>query len=114
VNVSFGFLAFGPELSDQKIFFEVGNAWNQPVTLASICIPLPGNRTMALFRLEGETPMPVALTPGQSTKFWVNSAQLEAETINAGIRRHGKFQIMARDALGNKYLSNWTSFKPTK
>lgn len=47
VNVSFGFLAFGPRLSDQKTFFEVGNGWNQPVTLASLCMPLPGKRSMA-------------------------------------------------------------------
>ena len=38
VQVSFGFLGYGPELSDEKIFFEVGNSWEHPVTLASMCI----------------------------------------------------------------------------
>lgn len=101
VNVSFGFLAFGPRLSDQKTFFEVGNGWNQPVTLASLCMPLPGKRSMAFPQLDGEMPMPVVLTPGQSTKFWMNSDDLEAETLQAGIGHRAKFRIIARDALGN-------------
>jgi hypothetical protein len=114
VNVSFGFLTYGPELSDQKIFFEVGNPWDQSVTLASTCIPLPGKGSMAFLQLDGERQMPVVLTPGMSTRFWLNSAELEAETIKAGIGRHGKFQVMARDALGDEYLSNEVSFKPMK
>ncbi len=114
VHVSFGMLVFGPQTSDQKIIFEVANGWERPVTLASICIPLPNKRTMAFFQLEGEKQMPVALTPGMSTKFWMNSDELEAETIKAGIGKHGKFRVMARDALGNEYLSNNISFKPMK
>jgi hypothetical protein len=114
IRVSFGFLTDGPELSDQKILFEVGNAWNQSVTLASMCIPLPGKRSLTFFQLDGERQMPVVLTPGISTRFWLNSDQLEAETIKAGVGRHEKFRVMARDALGNEYLSNSTSFKPMK
>ena len=114
IHVSFGFLTYGPELSDQKILFEVGNAWDQPVTVASMCIPLQGKRSMAFLQLEGERQMPVVLTPGMSTRFWLNSDQLEAETIKAGIGRHEKFRVMARDALGNEYLSNSISFKPMK
>jgi hypothetical protein len=114
IHVSFGFLTYGPRLSDQKIFFEIGNAWDQSVTLASMCIPLPGKRSMAFFQLDGERPMPVVLTPGMSTRFWLNSDELEAETIKAGIGRHEEFRVMARDALGNEYLSNSVSFKPIK
>lgn len=58
-------------------------------------------------------PMPVVLTPGQSTKFWMNSDDLEAETLQAGIGHRAKFRIIARDALGNEYLSNRISFKPS-
>jgi hypothetical protein len=105
IKVNFGFLVFGPELSDQKIFFEIGNAWNQSITLSSLCIPLPDKRTMAFFNLEGEKQMPVVLTPGMSTRYWLDSAQVEAETIGAGITRHSKFRVMARDTLGNEYLS---------
>lgn len=114
IHVSFGFLTYGPRLSDQKIFFEVGNAWDQSVTLASMCIPLPAKRSMAFFQLDGERQMPVVLTPGMSTRFWLNSDELEAETIKAGIGRHEEFRVMARDALGNEYLSNSVSFKPMK
>jgi hypothetical protein len=114
VHVSFGFLTYGPELSDQKILVEVGNAWDQPVTLASICIPLPGKRSLAFLHLDGEKQMPVLLTPGTSTRFWLNSDELKPETVKAGIRRHQKFWVMVRDALGNEYLSNSISFKPMK
>ena len=114
VHVSFGFLTFGPELSDQKIFFEVGNSWNQTITLASMCIPLPGKRSMVFFQVDGEHQMPVALAPGMSTRFWLNADQLETDTVKAGIGPHEKFQVMARDALGNEYLSNTVSFKPMK
>ena len=114
IHVSFGFLSHGPELSDQKILFEAGNARDQSITLASMCIPLSGKRSMAFLQLDGERPMPVLLTPGTSTRFWLNSNELEAETIRAGIRRHQKFRVMARDALGNEYLSNSISFKPMK
>lgn len=114
VQVSFGFLTVGPHLSDQKIFFEIGNGWSQSVTLASLCLPLPGNRSMAFIEIDGEKPMPVALAPGQSTRFWMNSDALEAGTFEAGLERHAKFRIMVRDALGNEYLSNKVSFKPGK
>ena len=114
IHVSFGFLSHGPELSDQKILFEAGNARDQSITLASMCIPLSGKRSMAFLQLDGERPMTVLLTPGTSTRFWLNSNELEAETIRAGIRCHQKFRVMARDALGNEYLSNSISFKPMK
>lgn len=114
VNVSFGFIPLGPELGDQMIFFEIGNGWSHPITLSSLCIPLSGNRNMALFNMDGEQRLPVALTPGQSTRFWMNAARMEAETIKAGIGRHGKFQVLAQDALGNKYFSKPVSFKPGK
>jgi hypothetical protein len=80
VNVSFGFLAFGRELSDQKVFFEVGNPWNQSITLASLSIPLPNKGSLAFFDLEGQNKMSFALPPGMSTRFWINSNELEAET----------------------------------
>src|ERR1019366_6223127 len=87
VHASFGWFTYGPGmgLGDEKIFFNVGNSWDQPVTLASICIPLPGKRSMGFFELEGERQMPVVLTPGTSTRFWLNSDQVEAETIKGGI-----------------------------
>jgi hypothetical protein len=114
VNVSFGFLTFGRELSDQKIIFEVGNPWNQNVTLASLLIPLPNKKSLIFFDLEGQNKMPHVLAPGTSTRFWIDSGQLEADTIKGGIRHHGKFEVVACDALGNKYRSNPISFKPVK
>jgi len=114
VHVSFGFLTFGPELSDQKIFFEVGNPWNRTITLARMYVPLLDKRSVALFRLDGEHQMPVALTPGMSTRFWLNSDQFKAEIIKAGIGQEEKFRVMACDALQNEYRSNAVSFKPMK
>jgi hypothetical protein len=114
VHVSFGFLVFGAELGNQRVLIDVGNGWNQTITLAGICIPLPDNRSLVFPHLEGERQMPIALAPGISTRFWYNSDALEAETIKAGIGRHEKFRVMAYDALDNKYLSNSISFKPMK
>jgi hypothetical protein len=67
---------------------------------------------MAFLQLGGQNQMPVALAPGASTRFWLNAAQVETDTIQAGISRHQKFRVMARDALENEYLSNRISFKP--
>ena len=114
VRVTFGFLTFGPQLSDEKIFFDVGNPWNQSITVVSLLIPLPDKRSIAFLELEGQNQMPVTLAPGISTQFWFNLDQLAAETFKAGINRHRKFRVMARDALGNEYLSNPVSLKPTK
>jgi hypothetical protein len=114
VHVSFGFFAFGSQLGDQKIVFNVGNPWHQTITLVRMCIPLTGKGSLAFFHLEGDNQMPVVLTPGMSTRFWLNSDELEADTIKAGIGHHKKFRVMAGDALGNEYLSNKVSFKPVK
>ena len=106
-------LASRHQLSDQQIFFEVGNPSIQSITLSSMCIPLPDKRTMAFIHLDGEKPMPVLLAPGQATRFWMDCDALERNTIRAGIGRHAKFRVMARDALGNKYVSDALSIKPS-
>jgi hypothetical protein len=114
VHIGFGCIGYGSELSDQKVLFDVGNGWNQTITLTSMCIPLPDKRQLALIRLEGEQQIPVALAPGSSTRFWFNADQLQAWTTSAGIRHDEKFRVMACDALGNEYLSNSISFEPMK
>ena len=53
-------IGVGPELSDQKVFFDVGNAWNQPITPADIKIPLPDKCSLVFLHLEGERELPVA------------------------------------------------------
>jgi hypothetical protein len=114
VHVSFGFFTFGSQLGDQKIIFNVGNPWHQTITLVRMFIPLPSKGSLAFFHLDGDSQMPVALAPGMSTRFWLNSDELEADIIKAGIGRNKKFRVMAGDALGNEYLSNKVSFKPVK
>ena len=44
----------------------------------------------------------------------VTKAVTVATTIKAGIGRHEKFRVMARDAFRNEYLSNSISFKRMK
>lgn len=114
VRAYFGFVGLGPAVSDYKIFFDVGNGWNQTITLISICIPFPDKRSMAFPSLEGTQHMPVALSPGSSTLFWHSSDNLEGQMVKEGIGPHEKFRVMARDALGNEYLSNSVSFKPER
>jgi hypothetical protein len=103
---------YGHESSDQKIFFDAGNSWSQPITLVSLCIPLTGKRSMAFVGFEGPNQMPAVLAPGSAVKFWASADDVEGDTITAGIGRHQQFRVMARDALGNEYLSNRISFKP--
>jgi hypothetical protein len=40
VHLAFGFVGFGSELSKCKVLIDVGNAGNQSITLASLCIPV--------------------------------------------------------------------------
>ena len=99
--------------ADEQVIVEVGNGWSQPITLTSLCVPLPGKLELKFHRMNGDRQLPVVLTPGISTRFWFDPSAFEAEVIKAGIGAHEKFRVMAGDALGNKYLSNRYSFKPT-
>jgi hypothetical protein len=99
--------------ADEQVIVEVGNGWSQPITLTSLCVPLPRKLELKFHRMNGDSQLPVVLTPGTSTRFWFDPSAFEAEVIKAGIGAHEKFRVLAGDALGNKYLSNRYSFKPT-
>jgi hypothetical protein len=113
VHLSFGFLTYGPQLSDQKVFIEVGNPWTASITVTSLHIPLPDKKSMVLLNLDGEKKMPVELLPGTSARLWIGAEELKTETIKASLPPPTKFKVIASDALGNHHSSNKVSFKRT-
>jgi hypothetical protein len=113
VRLSFGFLTYDspPRLSDQKFIINADNPSPRNVTLVALSIPLPKKRSLALIHLDGQRQMPVDLGPGSSAQFWIDSDELESQTIKAGMKQHGKFRVIARDALGNEHRSSKKSLK---
>jgi hypothetical protein len=57
VNLAFGFLGYGPDLSDQMLLFNVANASERPVQIASVRFPLKNSNMFFPF-LEGEKRIP--------------------------------------------------------
>jgi hypothetical protein len=78
VNLAFGFLTYGPELSEQMMLFTVANPSHRPVQLTSIRLPVKNGGNMVFPHLEGEKRLPCMIEPGTSSKFWVQLADVEA------------------------------------
>jgi hypothetical protein len=106
VTLAFGFLTYGPELSDQMMLFTVANPSDRPAQLTSIRLPLKNGGNMVFPQLEGEKRLPCMIEPGTSSKFWVQLAGLEASIRSRDYTGSVKIRAVATDALGNDYTSN--------
>jgi hypothetical protein len=106
VNLAFGFLTYGPELSEQMMLFTVANPSDRPVQLTSIRVPMKNGGNMVFPHLEGEKRLPCMIEPGTSSKFWVQLADVEASIRSRDYMGSVKIRAVATDALGNDYTSN--------
>lgn len=106
VNLAFGFLTYGPELSDQMMLFTVANASERPVQLTGIRLPMKNGANMVFPYLEGERRLPCMIEPGTNAKFWVKLSDVEASIRNRAYNVKTEIHAVATDGLGNDYTSN--------
>jgi hypothetical protein len=105
VNLAFGFLGYGPELSDQMLVFTVANASERPVQIAGARFPLKDANMFVPF-LEGEKRIPCMIDPATKLTFWVKLSSFEATLRSNGYTGPIKVHVVATDALRNDYASN--------
>lgn len=106
VNLAFGFLTYGPELSDQMLLFTVGNPSERPTQLTGIRLPMKNGGNMVFPYLDGEKRLPCMIEPGTSNKFWVKLSDVEASIRGKGYAGSLTVRAVATDGLGNDYESN--------
>lgn len=106
VNLAFGFLTYGPELSDQMLLFTVGNPSERPSQLTGIRLPLKNGANMVFPYIDGEKRLPCMIDPGTSSKFWVKLSEVEGSIRSKGYVGSLKVHAVATDGLGNDYESN--------
>jgi hypothetical protein len=105
-NLAFGFLTYGPELSDQMLIFAVGNPSDRPTQLTGLRLPLKNGANMVFPYLDGEKRLPCMVEPGTSRKFWVKLSDVEASIRIKGYAGSLTVPAVASDGLGNDYESN--------
>jgi hypothetical protein len=106
ISLAFGFLVYGPELSDQMLLFTVANPTDKPTQLTGIRLPLKNGANMVFPYMEGEKRLPCMIEPGTSMKFWVKLAEVEAGVRNSAYSFKAEIHGVATDGLGNDYESN--------
>jgi len=109
VSLAFGFLTYGPELSDQMLLFTVGNPSERPAQLTAIRVPINKGGNMVFPFLDGEKHLPCMIQPGTSSKFWVKLSDVEASIRSKGRAGSLNIHAVASDGLGNDYNSNTVS-----
>jgi hypothetical protein len=106
VNLAFGFLTFGPKLSDQMLLFTVRAIGERAVQITGLKIPLSGNRNLFFPDLAGERSVPCLLEPGLSVRFWTDLDELQATLKRSGHKGTIKIRAIVSDGRGIEYKSN--------
>jgi hypothetical protein len=105
IALSCGFLTFGPELSEQMLFFTVTNAGSSTAYIAGIKIPLGKHGNMFFHGMQGERAIPCPIAPGTSLKFWTELDGLEAALRGKGISGGHSIRAIVTDGTGDEYRS---------
>ena len=109
-KVSYGFLVFGPKLSEQHLIVSVANDSLHPVTVRSISLRLPGGCTVIIPPGQGEFNLPFELAPGRGGNFWVSIAALSGSLMEEGYRGRVKLRSVVGDAVGTEFVSRSIRF----
>ncbi len=106
ITTAFGFLTFGPEISDQMFLITVANAHEKPIQVAGVKVPLRGNRTLFFPHLGGEKSIPCFIDGGTSLKFWTDLKELQATLRSHGYAGTSKIRAVVTDGTGVEYKGN--------
>ena len=104
VNMTFGMLSYGAELSDQMLLFTVTNIGKNPSQIAGITVRLSGNRHLFFHNLGGERGIPCFVNPGTSLRFWTELKNVQLTLSSQGYS--GKIRAVVTDGIGVRYQSN--------
>lgn len=105
IEVAFGFLTFGPKVSDQMLIFTVTNRAEKAMRIASIKVPLGKQGNMFFYDLDGERSLPCYIEPGTSLKFWTGLKELEGSLREQGIVGQRSLAAIVTDGVGVEYRS---------
>lgn len=105
VEVSNGFLNYGPKLSELMLFITMANPGRRDVTVNSPYFIMPDRRSLALMRPTGTHRFPHVLRDGKSCQIWIPARAIAAELLAAGYVGKVKVRGACRDAVGVQYLS---------
>jgi hypothetical protein len=106
MSLSFGFLTYGLELSDQMLLFTVTNPSDRLAEQTSISLPMKNGANIVFPFLDGEKRLPCMIEPGTRSKFWVKLSEVEASIRSRNYIGSVKIHAVATDGLGNDYISN--------
>jgi hypothetical protein len=110
VKTTFGWLTYGPNLSDDMVMVEASNPGHRAITLTSVGFLLPDGRQIVLLGNDGSKPLPHHLSEGTSIQHWMPRSNL-IETLREH-RFSGSVKLRAfyNDAVGARHLSKPVSF----
>lgn len=109
VTVKYGFLTFGPNLSDQVLLIEASNPGRRAITLTSVGLVLPTGQQLVI-TAEGSSPLPHHLTEGTSITHWTDAREMAHLVRNKGFARAVRIRGFYNDAVGVRHYSKHLSF----
>jgi hypothetical protein len=110
VKITFGWLTYGPNLSDDMVMVGASNPGHRAVTLTSVGFLLPDGRQLALMT-EGSKPLPHHLSEGTSIQHWIPQHELIETLRKQRFSGPVKLRGFYNDAVGATHLSKPVSFK---
>jgi hypothetical protein len=102
IDISSGFLTFGPGLSDQMLIYTVANHSDRPMQIANIKLPLGERGNLFFPQLEGEQTLPCLIDRGTSLKFWIPANEVQASLREQGFQGQYSLHAIVVDGVGNE------------
>lgn len=114
VKISFGFLAFGSELSSNHLLLEAANNGHRTVTLSGWCIKTPKNEQIVMLGRNSEHAFPYEMADGKSVTCWLGVKEAATALADKGYEGIVKLKAEFRDSTGKRFRSDPLPFDITK
>lgn len=105
VELSFGFMTEGPELSQEMLFITVSNTGFRPVTLNASGILLPNKHQLIFMVPKSNVQFPYELLEGRNCTVWIEVKVLVQDLKRNSYSGKVKLKGFFRDATGAVYKS---------
>jgi hypothetical protein len=109
VTMSYGFLTFGPNLSDQMLILNASNPGQRDLSLTGVGILLPTKQQLAILS-EGSSPLPHHLTQGTSITHWTPVQEMKRMLRDRNFPGTVNVTAYYSDAVGARHYSKPLSF----
>ncbi len=104
-RLSYGFLTFGPKLSDPHLLLHASNPGQVPVTLRSAVVVLPDKWQAIVPPGQGESRLPLELAPGAGCTFWLDAREIAGALRQRGYAGKVRIHCEFGDATGENHRS---------